>query len=701
MAARNVIAAYVVLLAVANAGIRAAEPPTKDILPPTIPRIGNRALDQWQDTAITPPTTLPAEVARSAMLMQHLVNQVDRAWERWQQAYEERKTPDQVASNQRHLREQFIEALGGLPRRTPLNARIVGTIQREGYRVEKVLLESQPRHYVTAALFLPDVARFKPPYPGVLVPCGHHVRSKAWDEYQSMGALLALNGMAGLVYDPIEQGERRQFPDTQLWGTTAHDLIGIGSILLGRSTATFEIWDGMRSIDYLKSRQEIDPKRIGCTGNSGGGTQTSYLMALDDRIAAAAPSCYISRLGSQIRNAYGDAEQQIFGQLAWGMDHPDYLTLQAPHQRVLVLAATDDFFDIHAAWRTLRYAKRLYSRLGFPERVDILENDAGHNYNNLQRQGVVRWMSRWLLARDQVIDEPAINLIPDEDFRCAPGGNVMRIEGARSTYDLNEEYEKEWAARRKQLWATTSRAQLLGNVRRVAAIRPLSELPLPAVDKVGTFDQPGYRAERLILRPEPGIYLPALFLMPQPNATGAVLYLREKGAASGADTDDAVQAWLKAGRMVLVVDVRGTGETGNGEEWAQGSPNYRAAYTAYLLGRSLVALRAEDILVCSRYLASQHPSGRQHIDLVAIGNIGVPALHAAALEADLFASLTLRQTIGSWLEIIRARPPDQSQLASVVHGALRVYDLPDLSAILGEKLKPVFHSAFPELSPAQ
>ena len=687
MMVRSTVAVQIFLLAMVGNVVAAAEPGAKDIMPANIPRVGNRAVDQWQDTTTVPPATLPAEVPRNLMLTQYLLNQIDQAWGRWQQAYEQRKTPEQVLANQKQLRERFIEAVGRLPARTPLNAKVVGTIQREGYRVEKVLFESQSRHYVTASLFLPDGARFKAPYPGVLVPCGHHSRSKAWDEYQSMGALLALNGMAGLVYDPIEQGERRQFPSTELWGTTAHDLIGVGSILLGRSTATFEIWDGMRGIDYLQSRPEIDPKRIGCTGNSGGGTQTSYLMSLDERIMVAAPSCYIGRMGSQVRHAYGDAEQQIFGQLAWGMDHPDYLTLQAPQQRVLVMAATHDFFDINAAWQTLRYAKRVYTRLGFPERVDILENDSGHNYDSQQREGVVRWMSRWMFGRDEAIREPAIALIPDKDLYCAPEGNVMRIEGARSTYDLNEEYERELAGKRKELWAKTGPAQMLQKVRGVAAIRRLDELPEPVVDQVGSEEAGGVRIERLVLKPEAGIYLPALLFRPGGQVKGAVLYVNEAGRAADRRSDEAVQSWVKAGKMVLAADLRGRGETGNGEDWSQASPNYSAVYNAYLLGRSLVGMQAEDVLVCARYLAKQLPSDRKGVELVAVGSVGVPAVHAAALESDLFAAVTLKRALGSWVEVIGTRPPSQAYLAGVVNGALRVYDLPDLAGVLGEKLR--------------
>ncbi len=141
----------------------------------------------------------------------------------------------------------------------------------------------------------------------VIVPCGHAHSAKAHDSYQSVGALLALNGMAALVFDPIDQGERIQLLDAKgkevMWGTRGHTNLGAGCILLGRNTAGYEIWDSMRALDYLQSRPEVDPKRLGCTGNSGGGTQTSQVMALEDRIKAAAPSCSpFTEIGSPCSN---------------------------------------------------------------------------------------------------------------------------------------------------------------------------------------------------------------------------------------------------------------------------------------------------------------------------------------------------------------------------------------------------------------
>jgi len=627
-------------------------------------------------------------VKASDMMNHYLRQQARRKFEEWKRDYEQRKTPEQVAEYQKHLREKFVEVIGGLPDRTPLKPRVTGVVHREGYRVEKVIFESQPKHYVTAILFLPDAEKHKPPYPGVLVPCGHSRNGKASDAYQTMGALLALNGMAALVFDPIDQGERGQLLEylPGLWGTKAHTMIGVGSILLGRNTAWFEIWDGMRGIDYLQLRPEVDPNRIGCTGNSGGGTQTSYLMALDDRIIAAAPSCYITNFYERILDLGAqDAEQNIYGQLAFGMDHADYLMMRAPVP-ILICAATRDFFDIRGTWDSFRYAKRLYTRLGFAERVDLLENDAGHNYNRQAREGVVRWMSRWLRKIDEPITEPDIKLLSEKEIQCTPNGQVMLLEGARSTYDLNRDFEKELAKRRKKLWKTIAHKDLLNQVREIAGIRELNELPKPKVQELDVIERKGYRVKKMILKPEDGIYLPALMFVPAQKPTrGTVLYVHEKGKSADAAPGGPIERLVKAGKVVLAVDLRGTGETQQTNQRyfkPYAGTDGQDVYTAYLLGCSYVGMRAEDVLVCANFLRQQR-AGR--VELIAVGNVSVPALHAAALEPDMFGEVALVRSLVSWSNLIELGR-SYNQLVNTVHGALTVYDLDDLAATLIDKL---------------
>ncbi len=628
-------------------------------------------------------------VAADKIMGHYLRKQAAQQFENWKREYEQRKTTEQVTEYQKRLRARFIEVLGGFPDRTPLNPQVTGIVRRDGYHMEKIIFESQPKHYVTAALFLPDANKHKGPYPGVLIPCGHAMNAKAYDSYQKMGALLAHNGMAALVFDPMDQGERFQLVKDwpEFWGTKAHTMVAVGSILLGRNTATFEVWDGMRGIDYLQSRPEVDPKRIGCTGNSGGGTQTSYLMALDERIIAASPSCYITNFDRLLNTLGGqDAEQNIYAQLEFGMDHADYLMMRAPTP-ILICAATKDFFDIGGTWTSFRYAKRLYTRLGFAESIDLLENDAGHNYNRQAREGVVRWMSRWLLGKDKPITELDIKPLSEKEMQCTPDGQVMLIEGSRSVYDLNREYEEDLAKSRKKLWSSTERSELLSKVREVAGIRRLSEFPRPEEEDLGIIKRDGYHIKKIIIKPEEGIYLPALVFAPSGEiAKGSVLYLHEKGKAADAEPGGPIEKLVKAGRLVMAVDLRGVGEThGVGQSYFMPyfGTDGQDFYIAYVLGRSYVGMRTEDLLVCTGLL---HQKQHGPVSLIAIGHVvGIPALHAAALEPELFDSVKLIRSLASWSNVVEMGK-SQDQLVNTVHGALTVYDLPNLAETLGDKL---------------
>ena len=172
---------------------------------------------------------------------------VDEAQARWEANYETVKTPEDLATYQKVRKDYFWRQLGALWDKTPLNPKITGRLTKPDYRVEKVVFESLPHFYVTGTVFLPLEEKFAPPYPAVLIVCGHSNEGKAADYYQGIGILAAMNGLASMVMDPIDQGERFQHlgPDGKPFAASvsAHNLVGAGSILLGRNAATFEIWD--------------------------------------------------------------------------------------------------------------------------------------------------------------------------------------------------------------------------------------------------------------------------------------------------------------------------------------------------------------------------------------------------------------------------------------------------------------------------
>jgi dienelactone hydrolase len=620
-------------------------------------------------------------VAPKEMMRQYWLKQVVRATEAADAARAALTTPEHVAAYQARVRQAFVGALGGFPERTPLHARVAGSITREGYRVEKILFESQPQHLVTALLYLPqDVLK---PIPGVLVPCGHSAGGKDNEAYQWACIQLAKSGMAALIYDPIDQGERVQAINSAtgkplVSGTAAHSRVGVGSILLGRSTATFRIWDGMRALDYLVSRPEVDAARIGCTGNSGGGTLTSYLMALDPRIKVAAPSCYITDL-RHVAEKIGpqDAEQNIFGQLAFGMDHAEYLTLRAPAP-TLVCSAIQDFFAIEGARASVMKAKHVYDVLGAADHVSQCEADEKHGFSVPLRAGAVGWMKRWLLNDLSAVPEPSAEpLIRGEAAWCTPRGQVMLLPGARSVYDLNRTLNDQLAITRAHVWQV-DRGAALEAVRRVTGIHRLSALPPCAVEKAGTLRRDGYAIDTCILRPEEGIVLPAFVFVPDVPSGEVALYVNGTGRA--ADAEPSVSDRVKQGETVVAVDLRGLGETQGGvlaDRDDKLGLEWKDTFAAYLLGTSYLAKRAEDILACARIAATYGGASPRKVSLVAVGQTVPAALHAAALEPGLFRQVTLRGGLNSWSEVLSA-PMAENQLVNVVHGALRVYDLPDL-----------------------
>ena len=633
---------------------------------------------------------LPAtidNVAPDQMLHAYLMGLAREAFAARKTRYESLESPEQIAEYQTELRRFFTDALGGFPNRSPLNAQVVGKEQRDGYRIEKILFESQPKHFVTGILYLPDA---KPPYAAVLVPCGHSGSGKARDLYQQAPILLAKHGLAAFCYDPIDQGERHQLLDADgkplvTQSTQGHNLAGVGATLVGRNTATYRIWDGMRAIDYLQSRADIDPKRIGCTGISGGGTLTSYLMALDQRIVAAAPGCYLTTF-ERLLDTIGpqDAEQNIFGQLAFGLDHPDYVILTAPRP-ALVMVATDDYFDIGGAWDTFRQAKRIYGRLEHAQRAEILEAPGKHGFPPLMRVGATRWMRRWLLGVDDAVTEPEFPVAAEQDLWCTPRGEVMLLPGARSVYDLNREVERTLATGRTAFWHEAPVGDALETVRRVAGIRHRAELPELQWEKTGTVERESYRIDKLILRPEPGICLPALAFLPKEDPVAACVYLHEDGKQAASEPGGAIEKLVLEGYFVLAVDLRGLGETqpGGKHSYASYLPvEWRDATIAYLLGKSLLAMRAEDIMHCAQ-LASRYSSEAAPlpVHLVSVGRVGPAALHAAALEPDLFAAAVFHNCLVSWSNVVNT-PLSKNQSANLVHGALETYDLPNLLAAL-------------------
>lgn len=636
---------------------------------------------------------LTEESRAAANAYAQLQREAYAALDRRQQRYEELETAEQIAEYQRELREFFIRQLGGFPERTPLNARTVGVIDADGYRIEKVIYESQPNHHVTANLYLPEADG---PVPGVVVSSGHSRTAKTADYNQRFGIIMARHGMAALCFDPIGQGERSQFLDEdgqpQFSSTTReHFLIGVGSILVGRNTARYRVWDAIRSIDYLASREEVDADRIGFTGCSGGGTLTSYVMALDDRVACAAPACYLTTFRKLIETiGPQDAEQNVYGQVAFGMDQPDYVLMRAPRP-TLISSTTGDFFDIEGSWDNFRQAKRIFARLGRPEQVDLVEVPGGHGVHPQNLATIAHWMQRWLVGRDAAVEPVELETRAPGELLCLESGQVLTLPGERSVIDLNAEHESELAATRNELWSEHTPEEMAGRIRSIIGAPGNDDIGEPEWEDVGRVDREGYHIDKLILHTETSVLPGLTFHPPDPNED-AYLYLHEDGKIGDSEVGGEIEKLVEQGYVVVSVDLRGQGETASGNDELLG--DWKTYFLAYLLGKPLVGLQTADALAAAEFVAFYQTSEPRDVHLVGVGQAGVTALHAAALHPQRFASVTIRDAPQDWASVVR-EPVPAGRLTGTVHAALEVYDLPDLVRLAGEERVRVADLASP------
>jgi dienelactone hydrolase len=324
-----------------------------------------------------------------------------------------------------YVRAKVLELIGGLPDyRGPLKPSVTRTLDRGDFVIENVTFESFPSFVITANLYRPKKAGR---HPAVLIPMGHWEQGKL--AAQLIASNLALKGFVVLAYDPIGQGERQQAYDPRFGksimggATEQHFLPGAQALLLGQSFARYRIWDGIRALDYLVSRPEVDAERIGCTGCSGGGTLATYISALDSRVKVAAPACYMNSFQTLFAGSVGDSEQSLPNFLSSGLDQTDYVELFAP--KPWLIASTErDFFTPAGAKQVFEEARVWYKVYGAEDRIQWVVGPGGHGTPLKVREAIYSWMIRWLKNGEGSASEQKVELAPDHMLLATERGQV-------------------------------------------------------------------------------------------------------------------------------------------------------------------------------------------------------------------------------------------------------------------------------------
>jgi cephalosporin-C deacetylase-like acetyl esterase len=619
------------------------------------------------------------------MLPSYLKRHAEELIERRRQQIARIATLSDVTARKTRLREVMLRDLGGFPERTPLNARVTAVLDRGDFKIEKIIFESQPHFYVTANLYVPKSGRA--PYPAILYPLGHESGAKAHETWQIMLCSLAKKGYVALAWDPIGQGERIQmwdedFEDSKVRAsTTEHTIQGIQCLLAGDHVARYTIWDGIRALDYLLSRPEVDSKRVACTGNSGGGTHTTYLSALDDRIQVAAPSCYMSSWRQMLRTlGPQDAEQVFPNWLKDGLDYPDFIYAFAP-KPYLILSAIRDFFPIAGARETYAETKGVYEKIGAPEKLAMFDADDGHGYTHPRRMAGYSWFARWLNSAADERPEPQIQISSAAELNCTPSGQVVDLPDAETVFTLNRKRVDQ--IRRPALSGDALRAR----VRELSGFEQ-SHDAVPSAS-YGRLARDGYQVEKLVYESEPGIRIPALLFVPNGGGASrkpALIYLNGRGKAAGVAED--IEPIVKSGFVVLSLDARGMGETRvsrerNDTDFERYFGDYDSAMTAILIGKTMPGMRARDIVRAIDLLAA-----RSDVDSANIFGFGkdsgaVPMLYAALFDSRI-QRVALEGMLMSYDTVVKHRIHRQI-FEQVVPSALRHYDLPDLAGALAPR----------------
>ncbi len=621
------------------------------------------------------------------------------------------ETREKMIERQAYVRSKLWELLGGPFEKTPLHAKVAGSLKRDGYRVDRLIYESRPGLFVTSNLYVPTG---RGPFPAVLSPLGHSGNGKAWASYQTLFQTLARKGYIVLAFDPFGQGERIEYPDeagrSRLGPTGEHDYAGKRLLLWGINFALFRAWDGIRGLDYLLSRDDVDPARLGCGGQSGGGTMTMYLAALDGRIQAAVVSEgnteNVAQEGFEPPGAVDDAEQNIVPALLYGLDRFDLLHAFAPKPLLLTMSNKDAGTTygpeyLHDGVMLLDELKRTYRLFGAEDRVSLAETPMRHGYTYEHRRATYGWYNRWLSRPQEDDREAPVAAEPDKYLWCTATGLAVTSLKGETSFTLT----RKLAEQPKPAGRPTSETirEMLGLSSAGSAEGRGSVGAGGQVLSVTTkYD---HVIEEIELVSEREIHLPSWLVRPlESGARKAPAVLMVSDASKDGFIAEGQMAgeFSRAGVLFCTADVRGRGQCtprppslGPRYYFNRGEDFY--VWDTLVLGRPMLGGYVRDALETARWLRSRPEVDPARVWVIGHGTMGLVALFTLALDESLRGGV-VESALSDYRSIIEN---DQytTPFRAFLPGVLKRFDLPDVAAAIAPRplllLNPVDQAGRP------
>jgi dienelactone hydrolase len=459
-------------------------------------------------------------------------------------------------------------------------------------------------------------------------------------------------------------------------------------LLQGSTSTRLQVWDAVRSLDYLAAHPQVDPKRLASTGQSGGGTLTMLLLAVDDRLAAAAvASGNTENVACANFNPPGstdDAEQNLLGSGPLGFDRWDVLYPFAP-KPLLISVSDKDFFGtyssdyISSGWEEYQKLKKVYTAMGHGDHLAWADTPLPHGLSYDSRLQIYNWFGRYLKGDGSPVkEEPPVAPEPDKTLWVSGSGNVVKSFESETPFTLN-----------RARASVGSRVSDAGDIARLLGVdRPAPDVRASVLRRAASRDAEIAAIEILAAAK---VWVPAwLFTSRASDAARSVIVMLDPtGRNVRWHEGELYQNLAARGPAVCAVDLRGLGDAK--PEFGRGDARYARshqaeedyAWASLILGKSLLGQRVTDILAIAAALRA-HPglTGRRLV-IAALGKLTAPAIFAAALDSKIDA-LYLAGGLVSYRNLIETEDYTYP-LANFAPNLLNHADLPELLATLAPR----------------
>jgi hypothetical protein len=607
---------------------------------------------------------LPPVGAQSPQITPYLLYQTSLAWNedehrlnRWSQV----RNQNDLQQLRAELRKSLLAMIGSLPTvKTDLHATVTGTISAAGFHIDKLIYQSLPGFYVTALVYVPENGVAV--HPAVLVPSGHSSSGK--NHYQALCQRLVLRGYLVISWDPVGQGERSQFWDAAARKSRynlvcgEHAVMGNLAYLAGANLARWELWDGIRAVDYLLIRPDVDGNRISITGTSGGGFQTALLGALDERIKVIIPSCYITALPMRVENRIfadsdSDPEQDLFGLISNGVDNAGLLLMMYP-RAVMVATAALDFFPVEGAHKSYTEVSAFYKRFGYADRIAFVESYNRHEYSLKNQEAALSFLDRFnkIPVRHGL---PPVTEFRDANFQVTTSGQVsVDYPEGQSLLSMIAAYSVEASHRSGATLAELYQSEMDPNIDSWTVERYTGS----STDKelrwelVGSRAAGAIRIDRYLLHHSTYLEMPILHIHDDGNHPGgAILWFSLDGKVSQKDWPRISQL-IGDGYELFSFDFRGLGETRMNYRIDASDNSSRArndfddsyvnplgsvladyVYNSLLTGRPYFLQLLDDLKIAELFIRSRSPdASRETLTLASSGDAYTVAIRFREID---------------------------------------------------------------------